>query len=107
MRLADEAVQQVVELAARGRRWCRRGPGPGWTTVLRGAFTKPKRVPIGARPAAPADSSPRQTASTARSAEQTASTSTSGLERREPVAVDVAARLEELGLLAVERPRRR
>ena len=56
--------------------------GPGWTTVLRGAATKPKRVPTGPRPAAPRDASPLQTASTAASAEQTASTSTSAASAR-------------------------
>ena len=92
----------MVELGGRGRWWCRRAPGPAGRRCCAAPSRSRSGCPSGrGRPRRPTRR-PRQTASTARSAEQTASTSTSGRSASEPVAVDVAAGLEELGLLAVE-----
>ena len=52
--------------------------GPGWTTVLRGAVSQPKRARGEAAAAGPAGAPPRQTVRTPSSAAVTATTSASG-----------------------------
>ena len=112
-RAPDERVQQPLSSAAGSsvRPPC---TGPGCTTVLRGARRKPNRVlwssvPRGspyavAREPTPKSTcaSPRHTGSTAASAWRTASMSTLGVQRPQPLLVDLRRRAQEVLGLAVQ-----
>ena len=78
--------------------------GPACTTVLRGAVSQRKRCP---RLVAPAGPSPAQVRASASSAPRTPSTSTCGVERPQPGAVEVHAGAQEVGVLAVQDHARR
>ena len=76
--------------------------GPGWRTVLRGALRKPNRWPSDWRAASPARSSPRQTQLDEGQRLAHLVDVDAGVQGAQPVGVDVAHDVEEVGGLAVQ-----